>query len=61
MSLTTDHEFAHTLALARKAGVIIVQSRTGGIRTFEKRPPRKPRGKEVGGFELKRRLAKISG
>ena len=55
----TDEQWAATIDLARKCGVIIVQKRTGKVQVHEKTLPRRPRGKEVGGFELKRRMAKI--
>lgn len=56
----TDEEFAATLDLARKCGVIIVQNRNGGIKLYVKtKDKRRSRGNEVGGFELKRRLARV--
>lgn len=55
----TDEQWAATIDLARKCGVVIVQRRTGKVQVHEKTAPRKPRGREIGGFELKRRMARI--
>lgn len=55
----TDEQWALTIDLARKCGVIIVQKRTGRVQVHEKTADKRRRGREVGGFELKRRMARI--